>query len=63
MVQFFHEGQVCTDISAVACTRMPGTSWFKLKDGNYLPTKCRLHYLLDRHIFGIIPTAMTSTKG
>ena len=36
------------------------TSWGKRNDGNSPPHECRLHYLLERHIFGIILTAMDS---
>ena len=40
-----------------------GTSWFTLNDGNYLPHECRLHYLLECHVFGIMLTAVNSGRG
>ena len=39
------------------------TSWFKLKDGKFLPHECRLRYRLECHIFAVILTAMNSGRG
>ena len=45
----------------VPCFRRNGIApW---NDENSLPYECHLHYLLERHIFGIIPAATNGGRG
>ena len=39
------------------------TSWFKLKDPNFVSHECRLQYLIEGHIYRIILTSMNCGRG
>lgn len=56
----------CCSLMSMAlgqCQWEPYAHWFTPNDQVFLPLKCSLQYLLERHMFGAILTSTNSVKG